>query len=284
MQAQYNNTAMPLTSPQKNNFVSGDSVSAIQAGMSGSNNDEQFNYLLKAAMPLLTLIAHIRHTTQAPNLDIFRAQIVDEINRYSKRLSVHGYNHQTILATHYCLCTALDEAILASTWGTKSIWTQGGLLMHFHNETWGGTRFYIILENMLNDMRANIDFVELLYFLLSLGFEGKFYGEEKLTTREEIRNRIFYNIRSAKMKPDKIISSQQYQVTQSDTGHRQVSKIKRIILFTLVVSISLFSIFNYKLYSLSSPLVKKFNQISTVSPVTNFSQVISRPIVIRDSN
>ncbi len=188
------------------------------------------NNLLRAAEPLLTLITQIRHTVDHPNVESLRAQIVEEVKNVERHLGHMNYPMRTIIASRYCICSAIDEAVLSQSWGTQSVWVQGSLLSIFQKETWGGERFYVILEDALRDIRGNIDFIELLYFLISLGFEGKFFGDEYRAAREEIRNRIFYHIRHARAKPERSLSRRWKNTSMSATVQQKKSVLKRTVI------------------------------------------------------
>lgn len=241
------------------------------------------NLLMVVTTPLLTLITQIKHTSEHHNVEKLKAQIIDEIKKFEQQLTKASYPPRLIVAARYCLCTAIDEAVLSRPWGTTSIWVQQSLLSLFHKETWGGERFYIILEEMAKDPRQNIDFLEFAYNLLSLGFEGKFYGKN-LAVREEIRNRIFYRIRYSKEKPDKTLSRRWLDIKPVSELRQKRSKIKKIGIFTAAAIVMIGLYYNIAVYNNASTLVTKLDGIANVSPITTFSQVISRPIVERGLN
>ncbi|MCK4870434.1 MAG: type IVB secretion system protein IcmH/DotU [Gammaproteobacteria bacterium] len=247
----------------------------------GVNNDNQ---LVKFAMPLITLITQIRHTIDHPNVPALRAQIVEEVKNFERKLTNINYPVRIIVAARYCLCTAVDEAVLGRDWGTNSAWVQGSLLSVFHKETWGGERFYVILEDMLRDIRRNIDFIELIYFLLSLGFEGKFFGGQNRAAREEIRNRIFYHIRHARTKPERNLSPRWKNIKMPRSSSEKKTKLKRVGIYTGITLLILASIFNYMVYHKADPVLNRLNSLAQVSPITVFSQVIERPIVMRNND
>jgi type IV/VI secretion system ImpK/VasF family protein len=79
----------------------------------------------------------------------------------------------------------LDETILTTTWGQQSKWHQHKLLHFFHNEDWGGERFFIILKRLCADPALHIDLLELAYICLSLGFTGQYQFVENNHTQLE---------------------------------------------------------------------------------------------------
>ena len=252
-----------------------------QAAMAQHGLSED-NELVRIATPLITLITQIRHTVAHPNVASLRAQVIEEVKVFERKLTEHRYPMRTIVAARYCLCTAIDEAVMSQDWGTQSVWIEGSLLSIFQNETWGGERFYIILEDALRDTRNNIDFIEFVYFLLSLGFEGKYYGDEQRATRDEIRNRIFYSIRHARAKPERNLSLRWRNVEAPASERQQKSTLKRMAVFTGICVVVLFVFYNIRVYHTAAPTLTKLDNLATVSPVTTFSDVIERPIVLRD--
>lgn len=242
------------------------------------------NELMRVATPLITLITQIRHTISHPNVPALRAQIIEEIKIFERKLVDAQYPIRTIVASRYCLCTAIDEAVLSQDWGAQSVWVEGSLLSIFQKETWGGERFYIILEDALRDTRSNIDFIEFIYFLISLGFEGKFFGEDQRATREEIRGRIFYHIRHARVKPERNLSLRWKNVEAPETQRQRKSILKRLVITMLSLIVALAVFYNIRVFNMASPVLAKLNKLGNVPSVTTFSQVIGRPAVIRNDD
>ncbi|OGT49451.1 MAG: hypothetical protein A3F17_02745 [Gammaproteobacteria bacterium RIFCSPHIGHO2_12_FULL_41_15] len=230
------------------------------------------NKLCRLTTPLMTLMTQIRHTEQQHNIVKLRAQIAEEIEQFQESALKEGYSQKTLLMARYCLCTAIDEAVLKQSWGKDSVWSEQTLLSLFHKETWGGERFYILLDHMAKNPKDNNDFLEFAYTLLSLGFEGKFY-EQLLTVREEIRNRIFYRIRNARTKPDRQLCQHWHDQAIIESKTKNTTQLKRIT----VMSISLFMfsmiIFNSMTYSKANDVLKKLHTMATTSPVTTYLSV-----------
>lgn len=231
------------------------------------------NLLLKAATPLITLITQLTHTVDQKNVPALKAQVIEEIKNFERRLTSVDYPVRTIVAARYCLCTSIDEAVLSREWGSRSIWLQESLLNLFQKETWGGERFYIILDDMLKNVRENIDFLELVYYLLSLGYEGKFYGNENRSTREEIRNRIFYNIRQTRNKPGRTLSAH-WKITNYPVSNKDKKRVLMKSLVFITVSILVLGIYyNLRTWHMAAPTLKRLSTIATTSPVTTYMQV-----------
>lgn len=232
----------------------------------------QQNELCRLATPLITLITQIRHTESYQHVEKLRAKIIADIQAFQAAALAEGYPERTVIIARYCLCTTFDEAVLQHTWGQNSIWSQQSLLAHFHKETWGGERFYILLDHMAKQPRDNNDFLEFAYTLLSLGFEGKFYGD-KITLREEVRNRIFYRIRNARPKPDRALCTHWQDLSVLDSNKHQAVKLKRFG----VVSVGLFAacvvLFNTLANINSKATLKQLDSIGNTPPISTFLSV-----------
>src|SRR5690606_37076980 len=101
-----------------------------------------------------------------------------------------------VLAARYLLCTALDETVLNTPWGSQSAWAEQTLLSTFHNETWGGEKFFQLLDRLVQDPRRNLHLLELMYLLLALGFQGKYRIRERGRAElEQIQANLFQTIR-----------------------------------------------------------------------------------------
>lgn len=154
------------------------------------------NPLIDSAVVLLTLAAQLRNTPSHPDAAGLREHVVQQIRVFEQNSRTAGITPETALAARYILCTLLDETVLGTPWGSESVWSAQSLLSTFHNETWGGEKFFMILDRMLQEPAANIDMLELMYVCLSLGFEGKYavleQGRSKLA---ETMDNLFRTIR-----------------------------------------------------------------------------------------
>lgn len=135
------------------------------------------NPLLHAASPLLLLAVQLRHSANAGDAEALRAQVQTQVRRFESRLAEGGVGTQTITAARYVLCATLDEAVLNSPWGERSGWASRTLLVTFHGESYGGARFFQLLDQLLQDVPRHIELLELMYACLALGFSGRFQIE-----------------------------------------------------------------------------------------------------------
>lgn len=166
---------------------------AMFAGASSANP------LVAAANPLLNAIVQIRHSVSHNDPAGLRQRLIDEMRRFEVRCQQSGLAYEVIVGARYCLCTALDEAASLTPWGSRSVWAGSGLLVTFHNETWGGEKFFQLLARLSQNPREHINLLEMINTCLLLGFEGRYRVLDNGRTQlETIKQRLWQMIRGVR--------------------------------------------------------------------------------------
>jgi len=75
---------------------------------------------------------------------------------------------------HYALCASLDDVVLATPWGNESSWAARSLVSTFHQQVRSGEGFFAVLKQLIQSPGTNLAVLELMYFCLSLGFQGQY--------------------------------------------------------------------------------------------------------------
>ena len=135
--------------------------------------------LATAASPLLVLMSQIRGLPAHSDVNGLHQQVIIQVQKFEADASASGASPEHVASARYALCAALDETVLSTPWGTQSIWSTHTLLTTFHKETWGGEKFFQILDRLKADPARNIDLLELLYLCMALGFEGKYKIQDR---------------------------------------------------------------------------------------------------------
>lgn len=154
------------------------------------------NPLLDASVASLILIQKLRSSMEHGDVEGLHRQLVRQVSEFEAKAHAADISGDVVNAARYCLCTALDEAVLSTPWGSNSIWRAQSLLVTFHKETWGGEKMFQILENVAQDPQRNLILLEFLYVIICLGFEGKYRVMERGEARlEELRMTLFERLR-----------------------------------------------------------------------------------------
>lgn len=132
------------------------------------------NPLEAAAAPLLALLTRLRSTLAHSAPASLRAQLLGYVRQFEAQAQAAGSARNEVLLARYVLCTALDEAVLSTPWGSTSQWGEQSLLITLHNEAWGGEKAFQLLDHCLQSPAERLHLLELLYVCLCLGFEGRY--------------------------------------------------------------------------------------------------------------
>lgn len=147
------------------------------------------NPLEHAASGLLALLTRLSSFPDQVDTGDLHELITNEIHQFQKQALTDGIDQKTVYTARYVLCTAIDEAVLNTPWGSDSGWAQKSLLSSFHQEVSGGERFFSMLKDLAEIPTRNRELLELMYLCLSLGFEGRYRvakgGKDKLLAIRE---------------------------------------------------------------------------------------------------
>ncbi|WP_435750864.1 DotU family type VI secretion system protein [Thauera sp. AutoDN2] len=141
----------------------------LQAAPSCSDNP-----LVRAALRVLNLLPVLRTMTAQEDPAGLHRVLADEVRFFEQQALAANVSRDEVIAARYCLCTALDETAALTPWGSRGVWARHSLLVAFHNETWGGEKFFQLLARLAQHPERHHKLIELLYLCMALGFEGKF--------------------------------------------------------------------------------------------------------------
>jgi type VI secretion system protein ImpK len=206
----------------------GDKAAANPAGPGSSKPWDRISLgrtspLVMAAAPLLSLCGRIKNQASHGDLETLRLHMMGEIDRFERRITPLGHSARSIRAGKYALCATIDDIVLNTPWGSHSIWSTRSMVGTLFSETWGGDRFFDLLTQLKSDPGINVDLLELLYYCISLGFEGKYRvaprgASELITVRED----LYRLIRTVRGDFERDISPHWRGIT---AGHRRLGLV-----------------------------------------------------------
>ncbi len=157
------------------------------------------NPLVAAASPLLSAAPRIRSMTQHANPAGLKDALADGVRKFEAQARSEGLPNEQVIAARYILCTLLDESAASTPWGSSGVWANQSLLVMFHNETWGGEKVFQLMSKLAENVGANRNLLELMYVVLSFGFEGRYRvlndGRAQL---ESVRTRLAQMLKGGK--------------------------------------------------------------------------------------
>lgn len=222
------------------------------------------NPLVNAASMLLAVFHKTRQSVSHPNVGGLHQQLVTAIRAFETSAREQSIRPEIVLAARYVLCTALDEAVLNTPWGADSAWTQRSLLSLFHNETHGGEKFFALIDRMRERPAENLDILELMYILLSLGYEGKYRvisrGRDML---ENIRDELYRVIRTHRGDYERQLSANWHglgKIRNSLANYIPMWVVASVVCGVLVLS---YSGFRYWLHESTAQVASQLEAIAS---------------------
>ncbi|WP_437343396.1 type IVB secretion system protein IcmH/DotU [Rhodanobacter geophilus] len=225
------------------------------------------NPLVQAASPLLLLAVQLRHSATPPDATHLRDQVVAQVRKFEGHAQQAGIAQQTALAARYVLCTMLDEAVLNAPWGEQSGWAQQTLLVTFHGESYGGAKFFQILERLCADFSRHIDLIELMYICLALGFGGRYLIEAGGRARlADIQEDLYRRIRAQRAPAAQELAPHWRGIQDKRNPLIRYVPLWVIVAAAACVLLGAFLYFHTRLNTLSAPVSAQLAQIGLESP------------------
>jgi type VI secretion system protein ImpK len=161
--------------------------------------DTGLNPLVALANPLLALVPQIRSTTHLSDPAALKESMSQALREFEAKARAAGIASERVLAARYILCTLLDETAASTPWGGSGQWARHNLLVTFHNEAYGGEKVFQLMAKLAEDVPANRDLLELIYAVITMGFEGRYRviegGRAQL---EAVRERLAQLLKQAR--------------------------------------------------------------------------------------
>ncbi|NTS75637.1 DotU family type IV/VI secretion system protein [Catenovulum sp. SM1970] len=197
------------------------------------------NRILSSSGELLALAMNLRSLEPQNSIEQLRVDIEKLIGQFEQELAQKGGDQEQVLTSRYLICCLLDEFILSTPWGAEGTWSQQTLLSKYHNETWGGEKFFLIVDKLLEQAQRNLDLVELAYVCLSVGFRGKYKvaqdGEKILLSFSQ---KLYHSINQLRPVPRDLSPAWQGAQANNETVTKKVPSWLVLIGLAFVLSAS----------------------------------------------
>lgn len=226
----------------------------------------QVNPLLSAARPLLRALADMPAELRVDQADLLKKVLVQELHDFQTVCQRAGIRTEHTLAARYSLCTALDETVLSAPWGSRSNWADDSLLIKLHGENEGGEKVFHVLGRLVNSPEEHIDLIEVIYYLLALGFEGR-YGNIAGGDRQHlaIRQRLYDLIRKHRGAVPRELAS---NLSVTPAGRFSMIHTVPIWLSATVLGLAAFALFAWYKYQLALRTHDLQQQIQAIGQIT----------------
>lgn len=221
---------------------------------------DSLNPMIDAATPLLGMVLRLKAMSSQALPEQLYQQVVADVQSIEQLLQTQGYEPGAIVSFRYVLCTFIDEAALGHGWNSENGWLKQSLLVHFHNETWGGEKVYVLLERLMGEPQRYRDLLEFIYLCFCLGFRGRY----KVTAQhadefDRIFRRLYHVIRQ--MRPE-AGSPLMYQGPAAARGAYQLIKrltVKHVLIGGLALLVLVYFFYLLRLNVQTQDILQQLN-------------------------
>lgn len=229
------------------------------------------NPVFEKGSKIIAAIMQLRDNPENIDIDVTHETLHAEMLVFEKGMEFLDYNQSKILAMRYCLCAVIDEFTLRTLAGGQSNWSSRSLLNTFYNETWGGEKFFLILERLENEPKDNLHLLEVLYICLRLGFEGRYRvkddGREELAS---ITDNLYHTIRRERGDFERELSPAWRGMQAGQHRLKRRIPIWFLILCIIGILTGLFWFFDEKLEA---------NTQADLMKIESRSEILSNPLI-----
>ncbi|HHP0488310.1 TPA: type VI secretion system protein TssL, long form [Vibrio harveyi] len=262
---------------------SADSTVVISKNPEVVNNDSVVafgsNPILAEANGILSIIGQIRATASHSDVLFLKETLAQKLRDYENRLRQQNINLETIDTARYCLCCAIDEAVLNTNWGSQSTWSHDSLLTSFYSSSQGGEAFFQHLETCMSFPETQLDLLELMYVCMSLGFVGQYRLEKNgLETHRRLRKQVVSVLKSNGRGLQQRLSDNIESRLLNGSQVAERAPLWVVCSVTLAILVCIFTFFSYDLNKASNQtfasLINLISPNQTEMAPTSDSQVI----------
>ncbi|KTB81798.1 hypothetical protein AO070_04180 [Pseudomonas syringae pv. syringae PD2766] len=257
------------SSPQSDRFIGVDDTSLFEGlqerlfytapQVSEKRFTVHVNPLVAAASELLAQVSRLAALDDIGDIHLLNVQLSDQVKRFEAEARQHSIENDHLLVARYVLCTVVDEAVLNTTWGSKSDWSKISLLSRFHKETFGGEKFFQLLEKLSANPLRHLPMLELMYLCLALGFEGKYRSNRRSGNElDDIRDGLYRQIRHVRGDVSRTLSPHSQRAESSSADQLRIVPLWLVVLFTIVSLTALYSGFAWVLGEQREAVLKPY--------------------------
>lgn len=238
------------------------SITDMKANFGFALRGLAINKIIDCASPLLALIMRINTLSRFHDVEDLHKRCRAEIDAIELELHKEGYDRVTALAFRYCLCSVIDEAVLITPWGEKSNWSQNSLLAIYHQETWGGEKFFEIAIKLMDDPHRYIDLIEFLYLCMVLGYEGRYRPQHngKLNL-EAFMKEVHDIIRKERGYPDALTTFDGSDIVSKEHIVKWQTPVMAVIISAAIIAVVLYVVYFYYTEHYTDGLIKELSRV-----------------------
>lgn len=236
------------------------------------NEEISDNPLLFASKELFRQTYRFSQTNELGDVERVSIALSKELDSFSNNTMEQGVDSRHLHIARYMLCTFCDELIANASWADHYDWGSVSLLNKYYQESYGGDKFFQLLQKMEQNPTEYIHLMELAFVCLSFDFGGRYKqlpdGLQELT---EIKENLYRQIKTTRPQREKFYANH----PSAKRHYKLYSKFsKRLILGTALILITIiYVVFTYTVHSNENMLIQVIEKEEQKIKDTNGTQL-----------
>lgn len=223
------------------------------------------NKIMRHASEIFTVHYQVVNRTIDYSADKLKVVLSDGLTKFTIRCQQDGVSDKVLKSAQYIICSFIDEAILASSYGQRIRWSQQSMLSTNFNESLGGETFFKIRLFCLDNIAEYIEVFELSYMCMCLGFKGQYANKANGELMLERLKRESYDVICQYREiHDDIVLSKSWQ-----SDYEPKIPIKHKYSFSIFFGVTLFVLaityggLSFFMHQTEAPVLKDIQQTKT---------------------
>lgn len=134
--------------------------------------------IIETCFPLFKLIYDFNIESHVSDFQLLQSKIIQEFFNVEEELKFLGMSVSVCMDVKFVMSAFLDEMIMKRGGDCASAWSKDSLQIQFFKENLGGEKFFERLSYLQRFSDKRFDILEVYYWCLELGYEGKYRKNE----------------------------------------------------------------------------------------------------------
>jgi type VI secretion system protein ImpK len=151
--------------------------------------------------------------------EMLQRKLIEMMDNHMRGLADLGYENTHIMMVRYILSTFIDELLGTKAWSGGEAWANHSLLGYYYKETYGGEKFFQLLDQYVREPGKYMQHMKLMYACISLGYKGRYSLTDNADVQiESVRQELFariknYDEQNEKFYKDHPVSAKKHKLT-----------------------------------------------------------------------
>ena len=217
------------------------------------------NPLLYASKELFKEVYRISRAVDIGDVVTLSRDMSKKMDAFSHSAIEQGVDSRHLHVARYMMCTFCDELIANSAGASHQDWGSVSLLSRYYQESYGGEKFFQLLDKILENPTEYIYILELVYVCLSFEFGGKYKQiDNGMDEVGEIKENLYRQIKTTRPKRAKFYANH----PAAKRHHKLYSKLSKrsIVITAFLLLIIIYAGFSYVVGSNENSLIDFLKQ------------------------